>query len=215
MIAHVVERARACPELDEVIVATDDERIADAAREAGATVAMTDEAATGSDRIAAVARQREDIDVVVNLQGDEPLITPDVLRQLVEPFRQWEQVQVTTVARVFAGDEDSTDPNRVKVVRNADGDALYFSRAPIPWSEASDGPQRLLHMGLYAYWRNALLRFAELPVSPLEKLERLEQLRLLENGIPVRVIKVNWCGLAVDTPEDVAAVEEELKAGIL
>lgn len=214
MIAHVIERARGSALLDEVVVATDDERIADVARDAGARVVLTGEAATGTDRIAQAVRAMGNVDVVVNIQGDEPLIDPAVIDAVVQPFASWEGVQVVTAARPFALDEDPADPNRVKVVVGLDGRALYFSRAPIPFARGR-AVAPALHVGIYAFWRAALQRFADLKPTPLEACEGLEQLRLLEHGIPVHVVRVDWRGIAVDVPDDVRLVEERLGSGNL
>ncbi len=214
MIDHVVRRTAASKMLAEVIVATDDQRIADAAAAAGATVAMTGEAVSGADRIAQVAKQRDDIDIIVNVQGDEPMITTDVIDAVARPFHEWDGVQVTTACRGFTTDEDPLDPNRVKVVTDHAGNALYFSRSPIPYGRDSTAACQL-HIGIYAYWRNILLRFNEWAPSPLEQAEQLEQLRFLENGVPIRVVPVEWVGFAVDSPEDLAAVEEHLSSGTL
>lgn len=214
MIAHVIERSLKSALLDELVVATDDERIADAARDAGARVVLTGEAATGTDRIAQAVRALGQVDVVVNIQGDEPLIEPRVIDSVVQPFASWEGVQVVTAARPFQADEDPADPNRVKVVVGVDGRALYFSRALIPFVRgAAIAPA--LHVGIYAFWRSALERFSELKPTALEACEGLEQLRLLEHGIPVHVVRVDWRGIAVDVPDDVRLVEERLGSGNL
>lgn len=214
MIAHVIERSLKSALLDELVVATDDERIADVARDAGVRVVLTGEAATGTDRIAQAVRALGQVDVVVNIQGDEPLIEPRVIDSVVQPFASWEGVQVVTAARPFQADEDPADPNRVKVVVGVDGRALYFSRALIPFVRGV-AVAPALHVGIYALWRSALERFSELKPTALETCEGLEQLRLLEHGIPVHVVRVDWRGIAIDVPDDVRLVEERLRSGNL
>lgn len=213
MIARVVNGCRGCKELDEIIVATDHDGIAAAARAVGASVIMTGEAASGTDRVAQAAAQRDDLDVIINVQGDEPLIAANVISAAIKPFLEDPSVQVTTAARPFGG-EDQRDPNRVKVILNAKNDAIYFSRSPIPYQREA-GTQPLLHIGIYGFRRSMLLQYAAWPATVLEKTEQLEQLRLLYNGVPIRVTTVDWKGIAVDNPSDVALVEEHLKTGTL
>ncbi len=212
MIQRVVEGARRAKSLRDVIVATDDARIADACREFGASVAMTAEKhPTGTDRIAEVARHLDD-DVIVNIQGDEPLIEGFVIDAAVAALEESHEADLSTVAH-RAPASAREDPHRVKVVMDCRGFALYFSRAPIPArAGASDAPAECWqHVGLYAYRRAFLQRFVALSPTPLEKLEALEQLRALENGARIRVARVEgWHGVPVDVPEDVARVETEL-----
>ena len=214
MIARVVAGCLACEALDEVIVATDHANIAAVAKAAGATVIMTGEAASGTDRVAQAAAQRPDIDVVINVQGDEPLIAPGVVAATIEPFVDDETVCVTTAARPFWPGEDQHDPNRVKVILNARGDGIYFSRSAIPY-QREPGTQSLLHIGIYGYRRATLLQYAAWAPTALEKTEQLEQLRLVYHGVPIRVATVDWRGIAVDNPSDIALVEEQLKTGTL
>lgn len=213
MIARVVNGCRGCQELDEIIVATDHEGIAAAARAVGASVIMTGEATSGTDRVAQAAAERPDLDIIINVQGDEPLIAPSVISAVIQPFLEDETVQATTAARLFAG-EDQRDPNRVKVILNTKNDAIYFSRAPIPY-QREPILMPLLHIGIYGFRRKTLLQYAAWPPTLLEKTEQLEQLRLLYNGVPIRVCTVDWKGIAVDNPSDVALVEEQLKTGTL
>jgi len=224
MIAWVVEAALEAETVAEVWVATDHDAIAAAATRAGARAAMTSpDCASGTDRVAEVARQ-VDAEVFVNLQGDEPLVEPGDIDSLVRVFGEEPSLRMATLARPAERPEDLLDPNVVKVVCAASGDALYFSRSPIPfyrdaWS--GDGaagvpprgeipPQR--HLGLYAFRRDALLDFTALPEGQLERAERLEQLRALEAGWRIRVLRAAGESLGVDRPEDIARVEKALRA---
>jgi 3-deoxy-manno-octulosonate cytidylyltransferase (CMP-KDO synthetase) len=214
MFLWVYERAASCPLLRKVSLATDDQRIFDAAEKHGVPVVMTDpDHPSGSDRImeAAAIMGLEDEAVVVNIQGDEPALDPAMPRMLVEPFTQ-EHIQVTTLARVIDA-EQAENPDRVKVVRSAIGEALYFSRSKIPHIRDPHQPETdyLLHIGLYAYRLKTLKTFTSLPPSPLEKIEKLEQLRLLEAGIRVHVVLTDYQGFGVDRPEDIDLIAPQLK----
>jgi 3-deoxy-manno-octulosonate cytidylyltransferase (CMP-KDO synthetase) len=199
MLQWVHERARSCA-ASEVIIATDDERIASAARGFGAEVAMTARAhVSGTDRIAEVAAARgwADQDIVVNVQGDEPLIPPRVIDQVAELLAANARADIATLAAKIESQNDLADPNNVKVACDAGGRALYFSRAPIPFNR--DAPTTLSsaclrHVGIYAYRVAALRKLASLPAARLELIEKLEQLRALENGMEIRV------ALAVERP---------------
>ena len=219
MIEYVYRRVSRSELVDSVCVATDDERIADAVRGFGGEVKMTrDDHSSGTDRVAEVAAG-EDAGVVVNIQGDEPLIHPDDIDVGIEPLVDDRGLGMSTLAVAFGSPEEFLDPNVVKVTRGENGNALYFSRAPIPysrdvlsgedrayknifgkWKEIS--PKPLKHLGFYAYKRESLLRFAGLRPSPLENLERLEQLRALEDGLAIRVVEINRDTVGVDRPED-------------
>ncbi len=225
MIEHVHARARASGAAA-VIVATDDGRIADACASFGADVALTDPAhASGTDRLAEVARQRRfaDEDVVVNVQGDEPLIAPANVAEVAALLAADRGAALATLATPIDDLAEYLDPNVVKVVRDGAGRALYFSRAPIPWQRdaAAAGVEdarryagALRHIGLYAYRAGALKRLAALPPSPLESAERLEQLRALENGLAIAVgIAAARPGPGVDTEADLARVAALLAAG--
>ena len=219
MIEYVYRRASRSALVDSVCVATDDERIADAVRGFGGNVKMTrDDHASGTDRVAEVA-SGEDADVVVNIQGDEPLIHPDDIDAGIRPLVDESGLGMSTLAVAFDSPEEFLDPNAVKVTRSENGNALYFSRAPIPYSRdvlSGEGkayekilenwgdisPKPLKHLGFYAYKKESLLRFAGLRPSPLEKLERLEQLRALEDGLAIRVVEINRDAVGVDLPED-------------
>jgi 3-deoxy-manno-octulosonate cytidylyltransferase (CMP-KDO synthetase) len=215
LIQRVVEQCQKAESLSEVIVATDDARIADAAKKF-CRVEMTRAAhPSGTDRIAEVAA-RCACDAVVNIQGDEPLIEPSVIDAVAGALRDNE---MSTAATRIKNPAELDNPNVVKVVVNAAGRALYFSRRTIPYlREAASGSVSeqlaafafLKHLGIYGYRRETLLRLVKFPVSPLEKAEKLEQLRALENGIQIAVVKVDYDGVGVDTPEDVARVEKIL-----
>ena len=215
LIQHVVERCRLCQSLSELIVATDDERIARVAEKL-CRVEMTDpDHPSGSDRIAEVAG-RLDCEGVVNIQGDEPLIEPSVIDAVAAGLSE---AEMSTAATPLRDPEEYDNPNVVKVVVNAAGRALYFSRRTVPYlrdaasssvSEQLAAFPFLKHLGIYGYRREALLRLVRLPVSPLEKAEKLEQLRALESGISIAVVKVSYDSVGVDRPEDVARVERLL-----
>ena len=212
MFYHVVQRTRACPKIDAAYLATDDERIANSAKALDIPVIMTDTAhASGTDRILEAAQTLglADESVVVNVQGDEPCLAPQLLDQLLGPF-QLPDVQVSTAARSLRP-EYAADPNFVKVVRSYTGQALYFSRSPVPYVRDGQPGDFLLHIGLYAFRLPVLRRFHQLGPSPLEKLEKLEQLRLLEAGIPIQVVLTEHQCYGVDRPEDVPRVEEILR----
>lgn len=199
MIQHVHLRAQEVSGVDVVLVATDDERIASVVRGFGGEVVMTSaDHTSGSDRVWEAVAGR-DAAIVVNVQGDEPLLNPKVVEAVLAPFAD-PAVQVTTAATAL-DDIDRDNPSAVKVVLDLRGDALYFSRSLIP----SSGPA-LRHLGVYAYRREALGRFCAWSPGPLERAERLEQLRLLEHGERIRVVQVGAAAPSVDTPEDLARV---------
>ena len=209
MLAWVVEAARACTALTEVVVATDSPEVMTLAREQGWVAMLTSpELPSGSDRVHAVA-QRVPAEIYVNLQGDEPLLRPEHVEALLAPFRgdAGQSVAVTTLCTVCPPNEVA-DPNVVKVVTALDGRALFFSRAPIPFHRdgISGSPYRK-HLGLYAYRREALHRFAALPPTPLEQTERLEQLRMLENGMAIYVEHTAFETVGVDTAADLLRAE--------
>jgi 3-deoxy-manno-octulosonate cytidylyltransferase (CMP-KDO synthetase) len=212
MIEHVYGRVAQARGLDRVVVLTDDERIARAVEAFGGEVEMTPpECASGTDRIAHAARGWPAA-AVVNIQGDEPLIDPEAVSRLAEHLAGHPEDPVVTLAAP-ATPEEMDNPNAVKVVLGLSGHALYFSRSPIPYPRHPGGPPPLKHLGIYGYQRAALLRLAELPPTPLERAESLEQLRALENGLPIRVLRVAAASPGVDTPEDLARIERMLVAG--
>ena len=209
LIQYTYERARSSS-VDDVIVATDDSRILERVKEFGGKAVLTSPAhPSGTDRVAEVAARIE-ADVIVNLQGDEPLIEPAYIDQAVAPFSQIEGLQMTTLVTPLKGGE-LEDPNVVKVVLDHEGYALYFSRAPIPFCRESPGRIRegiyWKHIGLYAYRRDFLLMITRLPPSPLEEEEKLEQLRVLENGYRIKAVPVPGHPGGVDTWEDLRRIE--------
>jgi len=210
MVEWVWRAAAEAGLMDPVVVATDSEEVAAVCRERGIPVAMTSpECPSGSDRVREVARQI-DADIYVNIQGDEPTLTADFFPPLLDLFRGPE-VEVTTLA-VPCPPEEITNPNAVKVVTALDGRALYFSRATIPFDRDQIGYAGCRkHLGIYAYRKAALERFAALPPGMLERVERLEQLRLLENGIAVYVADAPRDTVGVDTEEDLARAEAVLR----
>jgi 3-deoxy-manno-octulosonate cytidylyltransferase (CMP-KDO synthetase) len=212
MIAHVYERARRAPHLSDVLVATDADEVVEACRKLHIPAVLT--AGThysGTDRVWEVAQGRV-ADVYVNIQGDEPLITPGHIERLVTPFLSLPDTQVTTL-RIRATPEDVDNPHAVKVVCDADHHALYFSRLPVPYDRDDAGVTRYKHIGLYAYRRVALDTFHRLPPSTLERAERLEQLRFIEHGIPILVAETQEATIGVDTEEDLRAAEARLAHG--
>lgn len=216
MITHVVRRAASARTIDRVLVATDDERIADAAASAGAESVMTGDCASGTDRVAAAVLDRPDWQIAVNVQGDEPLIAAENIDALVEGMLAAPGLGMATLCRPLdPGRID--DPNAVKVVRDCRGRALYFSRAPLPYPRRREEAEPLwrLHLGIYGFRRDALSRFVALPPSPLERAEALEQLRALENGIEVLVLDAPREAFGVDTPEDLERAEQMLTDGVV
>ncbi|MCZ6727945.1 MAG: 3-deoxy-manno-octulosonate cytidylyltransferase [Acidobacteria bacterium] len=210
MLAHVYERALQADGLDSVVVLTDDERVAAAVESFGGKVEMTPaQCASGTDRIAHAARNWT-ASAVVNIQGDEPLIEPAAISRLARHLAARPDQPMATLAAPASSD-DLANPNVVKVVTDRAGRALYFSRAAIPhaWDASSPAPA-LRHIGIYGYQRDTLLHLASLPATPLERAESLEQLRALENGIPIQVLEVESAWPGVDTMEDLEAVERLL-----
>lgn len=208
MLAWVWAAARACPQLDELLVATDSEEVAELCRENGWPCQITSPTLpSGTDRVHAVS-QLVDADIYVNIQGDEPLLKPEHLTALLQPFAK-SHVEVSTL-KVLCTPENIHNPNAVKVVTAADGRALYFSRATIPYNRDGNPAQYWKHIGLYAYRKTALQRFPTLPASTLEHTERLEQLRFLENGVSLYVEPTPYDTIGVDTEEDLRLVESLL-----
>jgi len=207
MLQRVYEGARAAKRLRDVIVATDDPRIAEACRSFGARAMLTrPDHPTGSDRLAEASRELSD-EIVVNVQGDEPLIEGFVIDAAVAALEETPEAPMSTVVH-RAEPADLADPNRVKVVLDRRGFALYFSRAPIPWRRDAGPAPHWQHVGLYAYRREFLQQFVALEPTPLEQAEALEQLRALEHGHRIRVAVVEgWRSVPVDVPADVATVE--------
>ncbi|MGI8811837.1 MAG: 3-deoxy-manno-octulosonate cytidylyltransferase [Pyrinomonadaceae bacterium] len=230
MIVHTVRRAAAARLVTQVLVATDDERIFTAVGRYGFDVVMTSQMhVSGSDRIAEVASSLPFGSIVVNVQGDEPMISPATIDRAVETMLYDASADIVTTSEEIENPHDVIDPNVVKVVTDSYGYALYFSRSPIPFPRAArdrfgDWPHTLAadpellwqyrkHTGIYVYRREFLLRFAQMPQTPLEKLEMLEQLRALENGAKIRVIEAVSRSVGVDTAEDMERVKRLLEAG--
>jgi 3-deoxy-manno-octulosonate cytidylyltransferase (CMP-KDO synthetase) len=218
LVQHVVERCRAAKFLDEVIVATDDARIASVAEQFARVVMTSPDHPSGTDRVAEVVKH-VGCDAAVNIQGDEPLISPAVIDAVAKALSNG---PMSTAATPLTDPSEFDNPNVVKVVVNLADRALYFSRRTIPYlREAANRPAGeqlaafafLKHIGIYGYRADALIRLVSLPVSPLEKAEQLEQLRALDNGIEIAVVRVQYNGVAVDVPGDVRRVEEQLAAG--
>ncbi len=215
MIQHVCHQVSKAKTVERVIVATDDERIATAVKAFGGEVMMTRaDHPTGTDRLAEVA-EGINAELIVNVQGDEPLIDPRMVDQAVQPLLDDPQIRMGTLAGRIDQLDDFYNPNVVKVVKDRAGRALYFSRAPIPWprdlsreelAEALDRVVLYRHIGLYVYRRELLLAYPQLPKTPLESLENLEQLRALENGIRLHVAETEFVCHGVDTPEDLERV---------
>lgn len=207
MIQHVWERAKQASRPDEVLVATDHEQVYSTVKAFGGQVVMTSPRhPTGTDRLAEVAARLDDVDIIVNVQGDEPLIAPEIIDQLAGVFYEAPDLMMATLAAPLAEDEQNI-PSVVKVVTDLAGNALYFSRSLIPYPRAvSPGLTFYKHIGIYAYRREFLLRFAVLPPTPLEKAESLEQLRALEHGYRIKVLKTDFQSVGVDTPEDLERV---------
>ena len=215
MIQHVYERAVDCRSVSSVLVATDDERIKQAVEAFGGRVVLVaGDYRTGTDRVAAVARMFAG-EYFLDLQGDEIPLNPELLTDLIEPFLE-SGVGIGTLKRIMDPREDLHNSAVVKVVTDVRGDALYFSRAPIPFVRDDSERQAIaglhyIHLGLYLYTKETLLRFAALPTSRLEDAEKLEQLRALDHGIPIRVWETKHASLRVDRPEDVPDVAERLQ----
>jgi 3-deoxy-manno-octulosonate cytidylyltransferase (CMP-KDO synthetase) len=211
MLEHVWERVSMARYLTSVVIATDDERFAAEARRFKAQVRMTrSDHLSGTDRVAEVASAYPDAKLIVNVQGDEPLIDPAVIDAAILPMVDDADTPMGTIAKRIENPHEIEDPNVVKVVMDNRGLALYFSRSPIPHG----GPVYFKHIGLYVYERDFLLGYSGLPVGPLEKAERLEQLRALENGHAIRVVTTEYESLGVDTPADLERVSQLFEASM-
>jgi len=214
MIERVWERARQASRVSRVIVATDDDRIVKAVKSFGGEAVLTRaDHRSGTERVAEVAVAHPDAEILVNVQGDMPLIDPAAIDAGIEAVGGEEDVKLGTLAVPIGNPAEIMDPNVVKTVLDFDGNALYFSRAPIPWVRDRQGPvhaKHLKHVGLYVFRREALLEFATFPQGDLERIEQLEQLRWLENGYRIRVVETEYKTVEVDTPEDVRRAEQLL-----
>jgi 3-deoxy-manno-octulosonate cytidylyltransferase (CMP-KDO synthetase) len=213
LLQHVWERCSKIKGADQIIVATDDTRILEAAFAFGAEVALTSaKHPSGTDRLAEVAKNLPSADIILNVQGDEPFLDPRLAGRVIEALRSSPAAQMSTAACPLAP-EDLDNPNCVKVVTDLSGHALYFSRCPIPCDRDGDAlPKRFRHIGIYAYRRKFLLDLVKRRQTPLEKSEKLEQLRALEHGAKIRVITTKFSGPGVDTPSDAAAAERAMLA---
>lgn len=211
LVQHVWERCIAVPGVDQVIIATDDTRILETAFSFGAEVALTSSKhPSGTDRIAEVAKNLRSTGILLNVQGDEPFLDPKLGGRLINALRADARAQMATAACPL-DEADLDNPNCVKVVCDTEGNALYFSRSPIPCDrDGNIRPVRLRHIGIYAYRRQFLLDFVKWKQTPLEKSEKLEQLRALEHGARIRVLATKSVGPGVDTPEDALAAEKFL-----
>ena len=214
LLRHVWERCRRAKKLDELIIATDDFRIAEAAFDWGAEVAMTSaNHASGTDRVAEVAAKMKGFSHIINIQGDEPLIDPKLIDRLVRELQGDKKLEMVTAAHPFEDAREAESPHQVKVVLSGSGDALYFSRAAIPFvRDAANIGTFFRHQGIYGYRCDLLLRFVRWKISPLERAEALEQLRALENGVRIRVVMTGSGSPGVDTPEDARMIERVLKS---
>jgi len=212
LLRHVWERCRRARKLDSVIIATDDMRIANAAFEWGAEVALTSRRhQSGTDRIAEVAKKAKQFAFVINIQGDEPLVDPALIDSLVETLRSDRKIDIVTAAHPFENAAEAFSPHQVKVIVDLRSNALYFSRFAIPFPRDRSAPVRYLrHQGIYGFRRQTLLQFVKWKPTPLERAESLEQLRALENGVKVHVLVTKHGSPGVDTPEDAIAVERIL-----
>jgi 3-deoxy-manno-octulosonate cytidylyltransferase (CMP-KDO synthetase) len=220
MVVHVMRRASCARLVSRVIVATDDERIAEAVVRHGGQAQLTSSSArSGTDRVAEVAASFDPQQIIVNVQGDEPLIEPLAIDAAIEPLLEDPQLQMSTASEPILSVEDVFDPNVVKVVTDLRGFALYFSRSPVPHIRSGPGLEESLrrdpgllsryrkHSGLYAYRNRSLQELAAMEQSPLERLELLEQLRALENGLAIRVVAVEHSSIGVDTERDYQRVK--------
>ena len=213
MICRVYDRAAQAKTLSGVVVATDDERILQAVEAHGGRAMMTARNhPTGTDRLAEVAAAYPDVDLIINVQGDEPLIEPSLIDELGRAFADDAGLKMATVMTPMEDEAERKNPNNVKVVTDKAGYALYFSRSLLPYPRNDTGAPVYKHIGIYAYRRDFLLAYAKMAPTPLERAESLEQLRALENGYKIRCIATNARFVGVDTPEDLAKVNEIYKA---
>lgn len=212
LIQHVWERASRARGIDSVVVATDDMRIAEAAFDFGAEVALSSpDCVSGTDRCAEVAARLKGVSHVINVQGDEPLIDPTLITRLAKVLSKEATLEMVTAAVPFAPGEDPTNPNAVKVVLNKASNALYFSRSLLPYPRNEAHFPFMRHLGIYGYTRTFLLKFVKWKTGKLEQTESLEQLRALEQGTVIRVVPASGASIGVDTPADAIAAEALLK----
>jgi 3-deoxy-manno-octulosonate cytidylyltransferase (CMP-KDO synthetase) len=214
MIQHVYERAVLCPELSQIYVATDDERISDCVSGFGGKVVMTKKVhQSGTDRIseAALKTGLGKQDIIVNIQGDQPLFDPSVITLLVKPLVEDESIHMSTLKWKITEDSHVRNPNHVKVVTDNQGLAIYFSRCPIPYFRDTGSGTYYKHLGFYGYRMEFLTRFTRLSQGKLESAEKLEQLRALEHGFKIKVMETPFNSIEVDVPEDVETVEKIIR----
>ena len=211
LLRHVLERCLRARALDSVIIATDDMRIANAAFDWGAEIALTSPRHhSGTDRVAEVAKKATEFAYIINIQGDEPLVDPRLINRLVSKLRSNRKIDIVTAAHPFSDPAEAASPHQVKVVVDSAGRALYFSRAAVPYARNFSQARYLRHQGIYGFRREALLQFVKWKSAPLERAESLEQLRALENGVKVHVLVTKHGSPGVDTPEDAMALEQKL-----
>jgi 3-deoxy-manno-octulosonate cytidylyltransferase (CMP-KDO synthetase) len=211
LLQHVWERCRKAKNLESVIIATDDIRVAKTAFDWGAEVTLTSRKhQSGTDRVAEVARKTKQFAFIINIQGDEPLIDPFLIDRLIEKLRSDPEIDIVTAAHSFENPADAFSPHQVKVVVDASGRALYFSRAAIPFPRNPSKIKYFRHQGIYGFRRDSLLQFVKCKRGPLERAESLEQLRALENGVNVHVLLTRHGSPGVDTPADAEALERKL-----
>lgn len=210
LLQHTYEGAKKSKLMDQIVIAVDDEQVAKIAKSFGAAVIMTSkECATGSDRIAIVAKEFPRADIIVNIQGDEPFISGMMIDQAIEPLLFDPDVNVSTLAKLIDNIEELKSPSVVKVVFDYKNFALYFSRSPIPFVRDAENEKEIFeradfykHVGLYVYRKEYLLKFTQLASTDLERWEKLEQLRMLENGFKIKIVETEYDSFSVDTPED-------------
>jgi 3-deoxy-manno-octulosonate cytidylyltransferase (CMP-KDO synthetase) len=212
LLHRVWQRCRRARDVDRTLIATDDRRIAEEAAAWGAEAIMTSHRhLSGTDRIAEVAAHERSFDLIINVQGDEPLIDPRLIDRLIGTMRSDRQLQMITAAHPFEKASDAVSPHQVKVVTDLKNDALYFSRSPIPFPREKNVNQKMLrHQGIYGFRRKLLLQFVRWKPTPLERAESLEQLRALEHGVRVHVLVTKHGSPGIDTPSDAAALEQIL-----
>ena len=211
LLRRVWERCRRAEKLDSVIIATDDLRIANAAFDWGAEVALTaSRHQSGTDRVAEVAKKGKEFAYIINIQGDEPLVDPCLIDKLIEKLRSDRKIEIVTAAHAFENAAEASSPHQVKVVVDLMGRALYFSRTAIPYPHNVSQIKYLRHQGIYGFRRETLLQFVKWKPTLLERAESLEQLRALENGVSVHVLVTKDGSPGVDTPEDAIALERKL-----
>lgn len=209
MVQIVYENAIKCKLLNKVIVATDSEEIAEVIKAINGNVMITDaNLSTGSDRVATVAKNFPEMDIIINFQGDEPFVQPFMLEQLIAPYLQGETPDMTTLAYKLDKDNDYNNPGVVKVITDINHNAIYFSRSPIPYFKQNTNAPVYHHIGLYAFTRKFLLTYTNLPVTPLEQAESLEQLRAIEHGFKIRVCLTEQKTLEINTPEEYALAKK-------